>query len=131
MPRQLNPIYAEVVGVTEENFDGTSRQSILKKCRIGDRLDLRHIASDEDEETVGVFLATSREQLGWLVRELAHEIAPRLRKGGKVEAEIIRLPGGGRIFNRTRRCHIKITPWSLTEGPVAFTERSWVRGRRR
>ena len=103
--------HTKVVGVTFQNDDGSSRQRILKRCRKGEHLVLVNTPIPEDRNAVAVRRASTGEQLGYLSRELAAEIAPKLRRGVRITAEIASLTGGGLIFKRTRGCNIKITIW--------------------
>ncbi|MBI4188424.1 MAG: HIRAN domain-containing protein [Chloroflexi bacterium] len=86
--------HTKVVGVTFNNDDGTSRQEILQKCSPGEGLILSHAPIPEDKNAVKVSRATG-EQVGWLSRWNAQEIAPILKRGQEVVAEIAAITGGG------------------------------------
>lgn len=107
----LNTFHSRVVGVTYPNDDGSDRQAILKRCKVGEQLRLLHSPIAQDENAVKVLLLNG-QQLGWLNRDLAAEIAPRLQKGSKVDCEIASLDGGTRD-KKTRGCAIKITKYSM------------------
>ncbi len=104
--------YTQIVGVTFPNDDGSSRQDLLAKCGIGQKLDLVLKPTEQDETAVAV-LTQSEQQLGWLSREVAKEIAPLLRRHDyMVKAQIAELTGGGWwLFKKTRGCNILVTKW--------------------
>lgn len=108
----IGEFHTKVVGVTHDNDDGSNRQKILKKCRVGEELQLIHTPIPQDKNAVKV-CRRNGQQIGWLSRSVAEEIAPRLRKGGKVRAQISSLTGGGLFFKRTRGCNIKIMKYNL------------------
>lgn len=65
--------YTKVAGVTFDNADGTSRQSIIKKCSPGEDVIFKPMPSKEYPDAIGVFTAKGK-QLGFLKAELAHEM---------------------------------------------------------
>ena len=65
--------YTKVAGVTFDNADGTSRQSIIKKCSPGEDVIFKPMPSKEYPDAIGVF-TTKGQQLGFLKAELAHEM---------------------------------------------------------
>jgi hypothetical protein len=102
----VRSIHTKIRGVTKENPDGVSRQQIISHCcRLGDALFLvrepnnpvdrnaiqvkRIVCSDvPDKPRLG-------EQLGYLSRELAEELAPNMDEHGFVlMAWIMNVTGG-------------------------------------
>ncbi len=111
--RALEPFYSKIRGVTHKNPDGTSRQQLLKRCKVGQPLKLvREHDNPFDENAVRV-LTMKGKQLGYLGGEAAEEIAPRLDAGGRVDCEISDLTGGGWFRKKTRGCNIKITKYDV------------------
>lgn len=113
--KPLRTFYSKVAGVTYTNDNGTSRQAILGKCHKGEYLILTHEPVPQDEYAVKVSRENG-EQIGWLNQEVAYEIAPRLDRGGRVEAIIAELTGGGGGFfskKQSRGCNIIINRYSL------------------
>lgn len=77
-----------VAGVTFDNENGTSRQVIIRLCKVGDPLILKHVPVDQDANAVQV-LRENGDQVGYLPREIATEIAPILDRGESVDAKIV------------------------------------------
>lgn len=103
--------HSKVVGVTHPNDDGTSRQAILKKCRVGEALTLSHEPMPESPYAVAVRRASTGEQLGWLPTNTAVQISQKLKAGRRIDARIEDLTGGGMLFKRTRGCNIELTEY--------------------
>lgn len=89
----LELIETRVAGVTFENDDGTNRQEILKKCKPGETIVLEHWPMPEDEYAVKV-LRENGEQLGYIPREDAEDVADWLNSANTVTAKIKRITGG-------------------------------------
>lgn len=102
--------YSKIAGVTFKNDNGTERQSILKKCRSGEKLKLKHIPVKQDKNAVAVFRLNG-EQLGNLNRDLAEEISKELDKGKMVKAFISELTGGTGE-HKTIGCNLKIIKYN-------------------
>lgn len=101
----VRSIRTKIRGVTKENPDGANRQGIIKQwCQSGDALYLvrepnnpvdcnaiqvrRVVCSDvPDKPRLG-------EQLGYLSRDLAAELAPRMDEGLVLMARIVGVTGG-------------------------------------
>jgi len=114
MPKDeaLKPFFTKVAGVISKNNDGTSRQEILKRCKKGERLTLLHQPIIQDKNAVRV-CRENGEQIGWLNEILAAEIAPRLDKGSRIDAEIKEITGGGFLSGKSRGCNIQLTKYSM------------------
>ena len=97
--RDLGTISSKVVGVTYDNEDGTSRQSILASCRAGEHLRLEHRPVEQDQNAVAV-LRCNGEQLGYLSRELAEDISVYLDAGARIDATITEITGGEKAKDR-------------------------------
>ena len=92
-------INTKVVGTTYKNKDRTSRQRIIKECKVGEKLlliqspDERNNDEIEYEDGIKVF-RQNNEQLGWLAEYLASEIIELFEKGCKADATITNITGG-------------------------------------
>lgn len=111
--KPLKPFYSKIAGVTRKNPDGTSRQRLLKRCKVGQPLKLVREPSNPADENAVMVLTMDGKQLGYLNADVACEIAPRLDAGGRVDCEISDLTGGGLFRKRTRGCNIKITKYDV------------------
>lgn len=119
-----------VVGVTKENRDGSSRQSIIKNSNVGGRIKLvREYDNQYDPNAVAV-LTENDEQIGYLPKgdRLAHHID----SGGRVSAILIKKTGGpglvGKILGNSKKnygCVIQIKKGSYDwETVTPFMEES-------
>jgi hypothetical protein len=80
----LDYCFAHVAGARRHNADGTARQAIIRRCRVGELLTLEQ---DHDIDVVRV-LRQCGDQLGYLEPVFAEEIVARTAKGEKVRAAI-------------------------------------------
>ena len=106
---RFESFYTKIVGVTYPNDDGTSKQKILAKCRIGENLILKHTPIPEDDNAVKV-LRKNGDQIGWLSSAVAREISALLDQGCRVDAVISDLTGGTKD-KPTRGCNINVTKY--------------------
>lgn len=88
----LEIIETRVAGVTHDNDDGTNRQEILKRCKPGETIVLEHWPMPEDEYAVKV-LRENGEQLGYIPREDAEDVADWLNSANSVTAKIKKITG--------------------------------------
>ena len=92
--------YTKVVGVTHNNPDASSRQTVLKRLVPDQPLSLiREPENRYDQNAIMVctpsrFLRRAR-QIGYLSAELANEYARLLDAGGRIDARISEVTGGG------------------------------------
>lgn len=103
--RAANQIRAKAVGVAFANADGTLRQEILGRCRVGEPLSLMHRPSRHDRNAIEVRRRSTGEMIGYLSRELSADLAPQMKTGSRFRAEITALTGGD---GRHRGCNIVI-----------------------
>lgn len=100
--------YSKIVGVTFRNRDRTSRQAVISRCRVGERLLLKHETDNPKSTTaLGVF-RESGEQLGYLKDRLGKDLCPYLDRGEIIPCCISDLTGGG---HRTRGVNIYVGAW--------------------
>ena len=86
--------HCKLAGVTHDNSDGSSRDTIIRRCKIGEPLELRlEPENPVDLNAVAVYRLIGRKgQVGYLPATVAAEIAPVLRvDSGKCIAWFIRL----------------------------------------
>lgn len=98
-------IFTNVAGIMYKNDDGTDRQEILRRCQEGDEVELvREPNNMYDPNAVAVYVGN--EQVGYLFREEASEVAPLLDAGYIADVTIyeIDMDKEGNI----KRCHIEI-----------------------
>ena len=105
----------KVAGVTKRNPDGTDRQRILADSRPDD-LVLFNPEPDNPHDPNAVAVHRMRKgwfgrwkpvQLGYLRRELAAEVAPKIERGFGYIAQITKITGGT-TDAPTRGCNIRV-----------------------
>ena len=102
MPVKINKYNVKVVGVTFNNTDGKSRQEIIRKCRVGEVVHLiREPKNTFDKNAIAV-LTEREEQIGYISKDLAVELAPRFDAREPYAAEIFSLQGGGETEKKER-----------------------------
>ena len=89
----------KVVGVTFQNPDGTNRQEIISKCKVGEYvLLIRDYENSYDQYAIAVLRKTG-EQIGFIDKDVAfrhegmNDLAPHIDEGGEVAAKIVDLIG--------------------------------------
>ena len=89
-PRHL---LTKVVGVTDPNADGSSRQEVLALCSPGEKLDLVHDAGNPKHPGTIEVRRTTGEQLGYLNDTLADEVAARQARGWRAAGYLVDITG--------------------------------------
>jgi hypothetical protein len=82
-----------LVGETETNGDGRSRQDIIAKLRSGEDVELERDRSDASAPNA-VRVRSRLGEIGVLSRADADNVAPFLDGGGRVSASIAHINGG-------------------------------------
>jgi hypothetical protein len=94
----VDHFFARVAGETSRNSDGSDRQAVIARCRVGDLLVLEH-EPDNPQDINAVRVITRRgEQIGYLERHLAGEVVSRRAKGWSFHAlvaDVARAGGQG------------------------------------
>ncbi len=98
----MREIKAEVVGLSHENPDTTDRQSLVRKCKVGDFLQLRHNPYNPIDNCAIEIYHQFREflggifynQIGFLSQHLTPDIVAHFEAGGIAFAKIVQLTGG-------------------------------------
>ena len=99
-------IRTKVVGVTFNNPDGTSRQSILSRLNSYSLIMLLRDRENIYDPNAIAVLNSNGEQIGFINRELAATLAPLMDSGSLFEVTITSLTGGDNGY--TRGCNILI-----------------------
>lgn len=86
---KLHPERTMVAGVRYDNDDGTSRQKIIKKLKVGEDLILERDTSNKFDDSAVKVCRVSEEQFGFLEMDIAVEINARLKEGSRVDAQVI------------------------------------------
>jgi hypothetical protein len=91
---RLRHAFASVAGVTFPNDDGSERQDIIKQCRVGEHLVLRHDVTNQYSGFATQVLRTNGEQLGHAPDYLAERIVQEVQAGYKTVGVLKDLTGG-------------------------------------
>lgn len=101
----------KVVGVTFQNPDGTNRQEIISKCKVGEYVLLKRDYNNSYDQYAIAVLRKTGEQIGFIDKDVAfrhegmNDLAPHIDQGGEVAAKIVDLIGvdhsgfWGKIFS--------------------------------
>lgn len=92
--KRLRYSFAKVAGVTFSNDDGSERQAIIKRCKPGEQLILRHDAYNEYSMFATQVLRTNGEQLGHAPDYLAERISTEIEEGYNVVGVLTDITGG-------------------------------------
>lgn len=91
---RLRHSFAKVAGVTFPNDDGSERQNIIKRCKPGEQLILRHDAYNEYSMFATQVLRINGEQIGHAPEYLAERICNEIEDGYKVVGVLADVTGG-------------------------------------
>ena len=87
----------KVAGIKNFNSNGTSRQEILLKCSVGEKIVLqRDYGNTFDEHAIAVLRSTG-EQIGFVPKHIAfrhpamNDLSPHMDIGGKTKAKIVEI----------------------------------------
>jgi len=86
--------FAKVAGVTFPNEDGTERQAIIKNCRAGESLILRHDPDNGYSQFATQVLRQTGQQIGHAPEYLAEQICEAVWNGTDVCGAILEVTGG-------------------------------------
>ena len=84
----LEHFFGHVAGESHRNADGSDRQAIILRCRVGDLLVLEHEPDNPHDINAIRVLRQNGEQIGYLEREFAGEVVSRAAKGRTYHAVI-------------------------------------------
>lgn len=95
-PRELVHFFSKVAGVSHDNADGSSRQAVIRRCKVGEKLVLDHEEDDKHDPNAVRVCRAEGAQLGFLKAELAEEVVRLSGRGYLWAAFISDLTGGTR-----------------------------------
>jgi hypothetical protein len=84
----LEHFFGHVAGESHRNDDGTDRQTIISRCRVGELLVLEHEPDNPHDIDAIRVLNQNGEQIGYLEREFAGEVVSRSAKGRVYRAAV-------------------------------------------
>jgi len=80
--------FGQVAGESHRNDDGSDRQAIIPRCRVGELLVLEQEPDNPHDINAIRVLRQNGEQIGYLEREFAGQVVSRSAKGVKFHAAI-------------------------------------------
>lgn len=84
----LDYFFARVAGGRDHNADGSARQAIIRRCRLGELLTLVHEPDHPSDVNAIRVLRHNGEQLGYLEPAFAGEVVARRAKGATFHAAV-------------------------------------------
>lgn len=93
--------FSAVAGESFENYDGSSRQKILKRCVAGETIELVHEKGNRYDRWAVQVLRENGEQIGYLPSEQSEEFMQRMQSGCGYIAGLIEVTGG--TFDKPHR----------------------------
>lgn len=94
----MRSFYTKIVGVTFENSSGESRQEIIaeleQKHQTPFSLNLLHQPDNPHDMKAVAVIDPDGRQLGFLSRDVAHQVARLLSRGVLVDAMATQITGG-------------------------------------
>jgi hypothetical protein len=90
------PFYSKIAGVSHKNRDGSSRQTIIRRCRIGEPLRFQCEPDNPVDPKAVAILRADGEQVGYLEARAAAELHRELASGEQIPCYITDLTGGTR-----------------------------------
>ncbi len=88
---RIRHFFTKVVGVTQNNADGTWRQMVVGECQPGEPLRLVADPGNAYDENAIKVLRKSGEQIGYLSKELAEELSAKILEGCMYVAAVARI----------------------------------------
>ena len=88
--------HTKIVGVTHKNSDGSSRQKLIRNCRLFEDLRLNHEENNPHDPNAVRVCRENGQQLGYLNAGLAEEVVSKSSKGYRFGVLIKDLTGGGK-----------------------------------
>ena len=90
------PFYSRIAGVSYKNRDGSSRQAIIRRCRIGEPLRFQCEPDNPVDPKPVAILRANGEQVGYLEARTASELHREIASGELIPCYITDLTGGTR-----------------------------------
>ncbi len=91
----MRHFFAHVAGESFRNADGSERQTIIARCRLGEPLVLEHEPDNPHDINAIKVLRRTGEQIGYLTRELAGQLVSQGPDGFYAFVAGVRRSGGG------------------------------------
>jgi hypothetical protein len=91
----IRHIATKVAGASQRNADGSARQTLIAKVRQGERLVLVPEPDNPYDANALKICRSTGEQLGYLNRDLAAEVAPKSQGDKRYVPYAIEVTGGG------------------------------------
>jgi hypothetical protein len=91
---RLRHHFAKVSGVTFPNDDGSERQEIIRDCRAGESLTLRHDPSNRYSPFAIQVLRQNGQQIGHVPEHLAEQLCREREAGHAIAGRLIEVTGG-------------------------------------
>ncbi len=91
---RLRHSFAKVAGVTFPNDDGSERQAIIKRCKPGEQLVLKHDSYNKYSIFATAVCRMNREQLGHAPEYLAERIVNEIEDGFNAIGVLAEVTGG-------------------------------------
>jgi hypothetical protein len=92
-------IYSKIVGVTFDNPDGISRQKVIESLEVSSPIKLKRDRENNYDKNAIMVVDSQSQQLGYLSKDIARQLAPIIDDGKLIKVEICSLTGGGE-YNR-------------------------------
>lgn len=91
---RLRHAFAKVSGVTFPNDDGSERQAIIRRCKTGEQLVLKHDSYNKYSIFATAVYRLNREQLGHVPEYLAERIVNEIEDGFNAIGVLTEVTGG-------------------------------------
>lgn len=88
-----------IAGVTYHNEDGIDRQSLLKSCCAGERVELRR-EPDNPYDKFAIAVINTKEQILGYIPAGDSRLADHIDRGGEIRATVFKVTGGPHFFQR-------------------------------
>jgi HIRAN domain len=93
-PERVRHFFTKIAGVSHRNQNGTERQAIITRCRVGEPLTLTHEEDNPKDPNAVRVCRADGSQLGYLNAGLAEQVVRRSAKGYRFAVFIKNLTGG-------------------------------------
>ena len=93
-PSKTFGFHTKIVGVTHGN-----RQQLIKSLKIGDVLTFQREPNNQYDRNAIAIMTTTGEQLGYISKELAEKLAPKMDIGINFEVKVSNITGGTNGMN--------------------------------
>ena len=106
--------YTKLAGVSKKNEDGRRRQEVIEDDLYeGLELHLERKPDNAfDSDAIAVFASKYGDQVGYLNKAVAEELAPLMDRGQLVTCKVTEITGD---YGQTRGVHVQITKYTLKE----------------